>query len=286
MDEDNLQRYAEIIRDAGIKIPILYKMPHTENEKISLLVYGASGELEPYKNPTGVRNRIHRRNMRFLDAYNNAYESYLRGYINKVKNANSLKQLKRLGPPSEPYRFPTPRGAHRREILEIARKQSASSFKAWRAIAERIAEIRKIHPPGTFWLEFKFVHEETISESVGITYKVQIETNLDIDQNGNLITGSSSKLVLQAEGSVRKGNLKGTLQREIDNQGNVKTVAKIELEGAGVKYGFEGKAITIISDFDSLKDVKWEMFDKRYLVLSLELMRKIVKDEDTEGEKP
>ena len=41
-----------------------------------------------------------------------------------------------------------------------------------------------------------------------------------------------------------------------------------------------------ISDFDSLKDVKWEMFDKRYLVLSLELMRKIVKDEDTEGEKP
>ncbi len=29
MDEDNLQRYAEIIRDAGIKIPILYKMPHS-----------------------------------------------------------------------------------------------------------------------------------------------------------------------------------------------------------------------------------------------------------------
>lgn len=177
--------------------------------------------------------------MRFLDAYNNAYESYLRGYINKVENANSLKQLKRLGPPSEPYRFPTPRGAHRREILEIARKQNASSFRAWRAIAEHIAQIRRIHPPGTFWIEFKFVHEETIRESGGITYKVQIETNLDIDQNGNLITGGSSKLVLQAEGSVRKGNLKGALQREIDNQGNVKTVAKIELERAGVKYGFE-----------------------------------------------
>lgn len=244
--ESDRSNYDNLIQ-RGKKI-VYYIAPKDETEWGQLIYSGGAGRLEGYLNDEELRERINRRNLNFLQGYGEIYRARLNQYIEDLQRTESFQAIRDLGAPPEPLYFPPPNSANQEERQGIFEAHDLSSFRAWREISDHIAGLRNIHPPGSIFLRTKFKVEAQVRAGmgtqrgeVGVFDKVSIETNLDIDANGNIITGTkiSNEVGIGGELRARRGNMKIQFASVSDSTGSQKEVAKIELSRGPIKYGFE-----------------------------------------------
>jgi hypothetical protein len=232
-------------------VEILYRMP-TPGQLAAISTVGAVGVLENYGTDPKINDHIHHRNVAAARFVSRIYTfGILEKYIEQVKKAGSEDDIRKLGPPANPYFFPIPAGATDRQAADIFDANQSSSLRAWVAIAEKLDKLAGQHAEGALFLRVKFKlkpfeQKDPKTNVIPFIKDIAVEDNLDIGTDGVL-----------TKGPVLQGTLSSGLTPE--------TATKIPMGGgtqAGVKQEVNvvtGKRkTTVVVD---LKAVKLEVAD-------------------------
>ncbi len=188
---DEFQR----VREAQFpKIEILYRMP-TPSQLATIATVGGVGMLENYGVNADINDHIHHRNVATAQFVSHIYtDGVLEKYIDQVDKAESEDDIRKLGPPSNPYIFPIPAGATDAQALDIFNANHASSLRAWKAIAEKLDALAGQHAEGTLFFRVKFklkapLEDPTAAKDPMYVGEVAVEDNLDVGPDGVLTKG-------------------------------------------------------------------------------------------------
>ena len=241
--EEARQELLQLRRSLTPKVGVLYLFPAESADLIVATYRGASGLLENYPNNSGLRVRVHKRNLSVRRSVGRAYAAVLNYYIREVKDTKTARELHDLGPPPEPFHFPTPAGIGKSEAEELHEARGDSAFKAWMAVSDKLADIEKRHTAGSFYLRVKFEVSNDVNASFG-GGSTKISYKLDIGSDG-VMTGSESAVELSVGSSevpLGMKNAKGTakIKTEINPEtGETKETVELGFSRGKNKYGIE-----------------------------------------------
>ncbi len=202
----------EAVRQGQVpKVEILYRFP-TPSQLAMIATVGGVGVLENYGNDSGINDHIHHRNIAAARFVQRVYTfGVLDRYIDAVNKATSEDDIRRLGPPANPYTFPIPAGATDFQVSDIFNANHASSLRAWVAIADKLDKLANQHAEGALFVRVKFKlkpfeQKEPFKNAIPYISEIAVEDNLDIGTDGVLTKGP----VLQ--GSITSGLTPDTAQ--------------------------------------------------------------------------
>ncbi|SEA13881.1 hypothetical protein [Rubrimonas cliftonensis] len=240
---DQQQKLIDLQRSLNPKVGVFYLYPENEPRRGAAALLGGCGLLENYPADGAVNARVHARNRMTAQAANAAYRSVISEYVDGVEAVTTVQALHDLGPPMQPYIFPTPAGATRAQALQLLGDQSESSFRAWKAVSEKLAELENRHSSGSMFFRTKFEFASAVNSPVGGgTGKVSF--NFDIGTDGYLEKTERTVEAAVGPGGVTIPGLRsaGTaqLKREVNVEtGETKDTLEVGLSRGGKSYGFE-----------------------------------------------
>jgi len=246
----------EALREGQMpKVEILYRFP-TPSQLATIATVGGVGMLENYGADSTVNDHIHHRNVAVAGFVSRIYTfGVLEKYIDQVESAKSEDDIRKLGPPANPYTFPIPAGATDSQAKDIFDANHASSLRAWKAIAEKLDKLANQHSEGSLFLRVKFKlkpfeQKEPFKNALPYISEIAVEDNLDVGTDGvltkgpvlqgsltsglapdtvkNIPMGGSTKVGVKQEVNVITGKKKTTVNVDIK-------VAKIEVADDGTR---------------------------------------------------
>lgn len=235
--------FAQLRHSLSPRVGVLYLFPEEPADLIVATLRGASGLLENYPENSGLRARAHQRNLSVRRAVSLAYAVVLNYYIRQVEDTKTARELHDLGPPPEPFHFPTPAGIGESEEEDLQGARGDSAFKAWMAVSEQLADIGNRHTAGSFYLRAKFEVSNDVNSSVG-GGSTKISYKLDVGSDG-VMTGSEKSVELAVgsdEVPLPMKNAKGTakVKTEINPEtGETKETIELGFSRGKNKYGIE-----------------------------------------------
>ena len=200
----------EALREGQLpKVEILYRFP-TTSELVTIATVGGMGRLENYGADSDVNGHVHHRNVAVAEFVSTVYSlGVLEKYIDAVNAATSEDDIRKLGPPANPYIFPMPEGATDSQAADIFNANHASSLRGWKAIAEKLDTLAGQHAEGALFVRVKFKlkpfsSKDDISPVGKLFSEISVEDNLDVGTDGIL-----------TKGPVVSGSLSGGLQDNV-----------------------------------------------------------------------
>ena len=137
LSESEAQLFNSLVSSMGNKIEIVYRTPDPR-WLYALCLTGGMGQFEDYTSSNAINDRIHRRNLAVARTIHNGYPPLLENYIRSVETGTSSDEIRRLGPPPEPYQFPMPIGATLDQYRELLNELGTNSFRAWVTISQKL----------------------------------------------------------------------------------------------------------------------------------------------------
>lgn len=256
---EELDRFNKLYEKHKKGIIVCYSAPN--NESIDFLaLHGGCGRLEAYTHPdnknAAIDKRIHTRNLAYVRTSTRAHRRYINTYVGQVEEAKSEDEIRALGPPLEPYRFPTPRHASDQQMLDLFNAANTSTLKAYSAIAKRCDFLMGRASDGTIFLRTKFsltlpgeissksskqaVAAKLAENPVGFYDDRKISWNFDFTDQG-VIKKTTASYSAGLQGNVGKGSkklpIKGGFEGEVDlKTGETQTSFAIESKN---RFGIE-----------------------------------------------
>jgi hypothetical protein len=247
------------------KVEILYRMPDP-GQLVTVATVGGVGVLENYGADSGVNAHIHHRNVAVASFVSTIYTfGVLEKYIDQVNAAKSEDDIRKLGPPANPYIFPIPAGASDSQAGDIASANHASSLRAWEAIAAKLDKLANQHAEGALFLRVKvklkpFEQKNAFTNLVPYISEIAVEDNLDVGSDGILTKGPvvqgslTSGLTENAAKSIPMGGSSTVgLKQEVNViSGKKKTTVSIDLKVVKIEVANDGtRKITLASGASS-----------------------------------
>ena len=207
---------------------------------------GGCGLLENYPGDSGIAARVHSRNRSMAQAMDAAYNAYLNEYVAAVEATESVQALHDLGPPLTPYRFPSPAGISSDQLLDIIEDQDTTSFRAWKAVSQKLAKLEQRHSAGSMFFRAKFEYANEVKSPVG-GGAGKVAFNFDIGSDGYLEKSATTVETAVGPNEVeipgRKAKVTAQVKREIDvNTGAEKDTLVLGLKRGNKGYGFESSS--------------------------------------------
>ncbi len=236
-------RFARMQRDLAPRVGILYLYPETDLRRTTAAFFGGSGLLENYPADTALANRVHARNRSTAQAMDLAYQAYLNAYIDEVESKGSVPDLHGVGAPMQPYRFPSPAGASQTQLRELFEDQRTTTFRAWRAVSDKLAELENRHSSGSMFIRAKFELSNNVNSPVG-GGSAKTSFTFDIGSDGYLQkTDRALELAVGPnEAPIRGLQATGTVQLKTEinaDTGETKDTVVLGLQRGGKSYGVE-----------------------------------------------
>ena len=263
---------------------VLYFAPQG-GEVGALALRGGCGLLEAYGGSGAFRERVHARNLDTVRMADLAHRSAIAQYIGQVESVGppdleqlaafadqpaltraqkqaardqlvsavrtAVAQLRALGPPPPPYRFPWPTGATDEEFAELFEAAGSSEFGAWKALSQRIDKLMGQHSQGAVFFRVKYTIEATRANNagageaprIGQSRRFRVEHNIDFGSDGLL---AQRNLLSIGEATVGTGEnarlpMSGGIEEEVNvESGARKTTVKGSIRDMGVEVGTDG----------------------------------------------
>ncbi|MBU0640197.1 MAG: hypothetical protein KKB50_15130 [Planctomycetes bacterium] len=246
------------------QVGVLYCLPETAGQLSQLARLGASGVLEPY--PPGDqarRQRVHERNLATVRACGAAYRRELDLYVGDVRRAGETERvqgdqiaaedaLRALGPPPEPYGFPSPPGIDRDSEGQLQRAYAtagANSAPGWNAVNARIAQITNTHAEGAVFLRITFAattpadpdwFPDTPIQGIG---QLQLTYNFDLGTDGYRATDEKTVVIGPGpaghllDGLTEKYNVQIPGSGSVEHQVNLESGDETMVVKLGTTFG-------------------------------------------------
>lgn len=246
-NESDQEKIRAFTKKQGGKVAILYLLPQHETDALIIARYGGPGLLENYPADSAVRARAHARNLRAVEMADRGYGGLLKGYIEKVEKTKTARELQKLGPPPEPFRFATPAGATDDEAIELFKAARRTSFEGWKAVSEHLDALENRHSAGSIFLRTKFELSSTLENKYVGGGTGKISFNFDIGSDGYLQKTERAVEVAAGPNGVNIPGLKstGTAQYKVEinaDTGERKETLALALKRGPHTYGFESSS--------------------------------------------
>jgi hypothetical protein len=244
-DED-LATFQEVQKANHGRVEILYRFP--EKGILALMgLVGGTGLLENYPADPEVNKHVHERNLEVVRFVSLVYINQLDRYIEKVKEAEHEDDIRRLGPPPDPYTFPTPVNITDPQIRDLFDAASRSSLRAWAAIAQQLDKIAGQHAEGAMFfrvkLKFKpFTFKAGDGEKLpfwkDMLNEIAFEDNVDVGTDGVLSKGPVAQGTLK-DGLPLPDGLQTRINRVGGGPGSVGLKGEYNLKSGKQKSTFQ-----------------------------------------------
>lgn len=205
------------------EVPVVYFLP-TLGQLAWIGMHGGSGRLQDYGTNQEINDRIHARNLKVCRRISFLYNGYIAGYIARVKQTRSEKELRKLGPPWAPYMMPTPGNATYQQVVDIFSAYDPHQLDAWKAICLHLDKLAGRKSEGFPYISLKAKYEiggkeegvegeealKKLAEGskVGepLPVSVEVEGSLTIqltDDDIRVLTGREAKGKVSLEGEFK-----------------------------------------------------------------------------------
>lgn len=256
------------------QVQILYYTP-TAQQLVALALLGGTGRFEDYGHDEKLNDAIHQRNLAVCRTIQAAYDAYFTQYIDKVKQTEDEKALRKLGPPRSPFEMPIPAGSSTQRTIDLFSALKTKEFDAWASVAHQLDKFANRMSQGFPYLRIKpkFVaNPKTINKiknhlrpgipdlSDKLPGEVEVEFNFDfqiIDGDIHVISKADAaiKLKVPLDGVV-KAVTKSGVPVEVSFKQSVGSPDKRSLAIKAAKYQIEldtsGKAKLSAQVFPSI----------------------------------
>ena len=242
MSESEAQLYNSLVSSMGNKIEIVYRTPDAR-WLYALCLTGGMGQFENYTSTSGINNRIHQRNMAVARTIHDGYPAILEDYNRRVEACTSSDEIRRLGPPPEPYQFPMPVGATLEQYRDLLNELGTNSFRAWVTISQKLDVLAGRIPDGTLIFRVKFSLSERVEAGSTSPYdEVKVEWNYDITEHGVFQKRSVSNTAgVQIGGGPPNRQFGVGMNQEMDlESGEAKTTVNAKFNDWGIEMSDDG----------------------------------------------
>ncbi len=191
--------------------------------------------------PAPIRRAIHEHAVDALNAYNRAYSAYMRRYIDAVRNARTIADIRRLGPPAVYVYRQHPEAiepglTEQHPDYQRFRDDRASRWDSgidrslqldlYQVVRERVAELTGRRSPGDLWLKIQAGMRFSALGTQGIQGEVRFSSERGVETQSADVQG------------VVAGDMQVT--REVDNRGSTKDSVQVGAGGRSVQVRSDG----------------------------------------------
>lgn len=242
LSESEAQLFNSLVSSMGNKIEIVYRTPDPR-WLYALCLTGGMGQFEDYTSSNAINDRIHRRNLAVARTIHNGYPPLLENYIRSVETCTSSDEIRRLGPPPEPYQFPMPISATLDQYRELLNELGTNSFRAWVTISQKLDVLAGRIPDGTIFFRVKFTLSERVEAgSISPYDEVKTEWNFDVTEHGVFEKHTTSNTVgVQVGGGSGNRQIGVGANYEVDlESGEGKTSVNAKIGNWGIEASDDG----------------------------------------------
>ncbi|GAA6172146.1 hypothetical protein NBRC116592_18160 [Colwellia sp. KU-HH00111] len=239
-DEGEAQKLRDVMNRMGDKVAVLYMLPHSDEIMLHQLLVGGTGLLEDYPADSALAARIHARNLKIVSKHGWLYQKVIDRYIDDIDDIKSHDELRKKGPPPEPFRFPSPAGVTHGRQQEIWEEHNVSSYRAWKKVNEVLGDLTDQHIGGSMFLRAKF-EVAGWQGATGGKAGAKLSWSADLGSDG-FISRSESAYEVDVGADAKTGTTKLGAHYKVEvnaETGEEKQTATVSLSRGGKSWGLE-----------------------------------------------